>query len=112
MAGFFTGLAGAGAATKGTPRDALAVSVDPRSNTLIVSASPENLVVVREVIKRIDTRDMAANADVQPGDVLLALNGSPDRAFVLFAVQVFLTGLFAAPMIAIATTLAPVWARA
>lgn len=44
--------------------------------------------------------------------VLLALNGSPDRAFVLFAVQVFLTGLFAAPMIAIATTLAPVWARA
>lgn len=46
------------------------------------------------------------------GLVLLALNGSADRAFVLFALQVFLTGLFAAPMITIATTLAPVWARA
>ena len=46
-------------------RDILSVSVDPRSNTLIVSASPENLQIVREVIKRIDTRDMAANADVR-----------------------------------------------
>lgn len=46
------------------------------------------------------------------GLVLLALNGPADAAFPLFAIQVFLTGLFAAPMIYIATTLAPVWARA
>ena len=46
------------------------------------------------------------------GLVLLALNGPVDLAFPLFGLQVFLTGLFAAPMIYIATTLAPVWARA
>ncbi|WP_417621323.1 spinster family MFS transporter [Parasphingorhabdus sp.] len=44
--------------------------------------------------------------------VLLALNGPADLAFPLFGIQVFLTGLFAAPMIYMATTLAPVWARA
>lgn len=44
--------------------------------------------------------------------VLAALNGPADLAFPLFGVQVFLTGLFAAPMIYIATTLAPAWARA
>jgi len=46
-------------------RDILAVSVDPRSNTLIVSASPDNLTLVREVVKRLDTKDLAANADVK-----------------------------------------------
>ena len=46
-------------------REILSVSVDPRSNTLIVSASPENLVIVREVIKRIDDKDLASNADVR-----------------------------------------------
>ena len=46
-------------------RDILSISVDPRSNTLIVSASPENLVIVREVVKRIDSKDLAATADVK-----------------------------------------------
>jgi len=46
-------------------RDILSVSVDPRSNTLIVSASPENLSIVREVVKRLDTEDLASNADVR-----------------------------------------------
>jgi type II secretory pathway component GspD/PulD (secretin) len=49
----------------GTARDALAISVDPRSNTLIISASPENLAVVREVIRRVDTRDFAAAGDIR-----------------------------------------------
>ena len=46
-------------------RDILSISVDPRSNTLIVSASPENLSIVREVVKKLDSKDMAANADVK-----------------------------------------------
>lgn len=56
----------AGASTRGTPRDALAISVDPRSNTLFVSASPENLAVVRSIIEKIDTKDFsdATNARV------------------------------------------------
>ncbi len=53
-----------GKATAGG-RDILSISVDPRSNTLIVSASPENLVIVREVVKRIDNKDVAATADVK-----------------------------------------------
>lgn len=47
-----------------TGRDVLSVSVDPRSNTLIVSASPENLSIVREVVHRIDNKDLAGTADV------------------------------------------------
>ncbi len=46
-------------------RDILSISVDARSNTLIVSASPENLTIVREVVKRIDSKDLAATADVK-----------------------------------------------
>ncbi len=46
-------------------RDILSISVDPRSNTLIVSASPENLSIVREVVKKLDSKDLAANADVK-----------------------------------------------
>jgi type II secretion system protein D len=46
-------------------RDALAISVDPRSNTLIVSASPENLAVVRTVISQIDTKDFAELGNVR-----------------------------------------------
>jgi type II secretion system protein D len=46
-------------------RDALAISVDPRSNTLIVSASPENLAVVRTVIAQIDTKDFAELGNVR-----------------------------------------------
>src|SRR5262249_54283568 len=59
------GLPAGTTSTKGTPRDALAISVDPRSNTLIVSASPENLAIVREVVRKVDTRDMAAAGDVR-----------------------------------------------
>src|SRR6185503_6337592 len=42
-------------------RDAMAVAVDPRSNSLIVSASPENLLVIKEVLKQVDTKDLAEN---------------------------------------------------
>jgi type II secretory pathway component GspD/PulD (secretin) len=45
--------------------DKLAVSVDPRSNTLFVSASPETMAVVREVIKRMDTQEQAVTGDVR-----------------------------------------------
>jgi type II secretory pathway component GspD/PulD (secretin) len=48
-----------------SPREALAITVDPRSNTLLISASPENLLVVKEVIKRVDTRDWAATGNVR-----------------------------------------------
>jgi type II secretion system protein D len=57
--------AGAAAARAATQRDALAISVDPRSNTMFVSASPENLAVVREVIRRVDTRDFAGAGDMK-----------------------------------------------
>jgi type II secretory pathway component GspD/PulD (secretin) len=43
----------------------LSISVDPRSNTLIVSASPENLSIVKGVLQKIDTKDLAAMADVK-----------------------------------------------
>ena len=52
-------------AKTGTGRDVLSVSVDARSNTLIVSASPENLAIVRDIVKRIDNQEWAANADVR-----------------------------------------------
>jgi type II secretion system protein D len=56
----------AGATAKaGSSRDILSISVDPPSNTLIVSASPENLAVVRDVVRRIDSKDLAATADVR-----------------------------------------------
>ncbi len=58
------GLRAGASAKTGTGRDVLSVSVDGRSNTLIVSASPENLAIVREVVKRIDNKDLAATADV------------------------------------------------
>ena len=54
-----------GTTAKGTGRDALALSVDTRGNTLIVSASPENLALVREVIRRVDNKDFAAVGDVR-----------------------------------------------
>jgi len=46
-------------------RDALAITVDPRSNTMIVSASPENLALVRAVIAQVDTKDFAADGNVK-----------------------------------------------
>src|SRR5204863_9413404 len=49
----------------GSPREAMAVTVDPRSNTLIVSASPENLLVIREVIKQVDTKDFAELGNIR-----------------------------------------------
>ncbi|HTD87054.1 MAG TPA: secretin N-terminal domain-containing protein [Candidatus Binatia bacterium] len=55
----------AAAAQSATKRDAMAVTVDPRSNTLIVSASPENLAVIREVIKQVDTRDFAEQTNIR-----------------------------------------------
>ena len=55
-----------GAPVKGnSARDVLSITVDPRSNTLIVSASPENLSIVREVIKKVDNKDLAATGDVR-----------------------------------------------
>ncbi|KAF0179089.1 MAG: type II and III secretion system protein [Limisphaerales bacterium] len=45
--------------------DKLAVTVDPRSNSLFVSASPETMAVVREVIKRMDTQEQAVTGDVR-----------------------------------------------
>lgn len=40
------------------------------------------------------------------------LNAPPTWVFPLIGLQVFMSGLFSAPMLAIATTLPPVWARA
>lgn len=53
------------AATRTPNRDALAISVDPRSNTLLVSASPENLDLVREIIRRVDTKDYTDATNVR-----------------------------------------------
>ncbi|MDP6891920.1 MAG: secretin N-terminal domain-containing protein [Verrucomicrobiota bacterium] len=40
-------------------RESIAISVDHATNTLIISASPENLAVVREVVNQIDTENYA-----------------------------------------------------
>lgn len=53
----------------GAPRtaaaDKLAVTVDPRSNSLFVSASPETMAVVREVIRRLDVQEQNLTGDVK-----------------------------------------------
>lgn len=54
-----------GGARAASGRDALAISVDPRSNTLFVSASPENLVVVKSIIEKIDTKDFSDATNVR-----------------------------------------------
>jgi type II secretion system protein D len=46
-------------------REAMAIAVDTRSNTLIVSASPENLAVIKEVIERIDSEDYSLEGDIR-----------------------------------------------
>ncbi len=46
-------------------RDALAVAVDPRSNSLIVSASPENLALVRGVLEKVDTTDFTGATELK-----------------------------------------------
>jgi type II secretory pathway component GspD/PulD (secretin) len=63
-----TGGGGGGGGGRAGRRDALAVSVDARSNTMFVSASPENLELVREIIKRVDTKDYtdATNVKIYP----------------------------------------------
>jgi type II secretory pathway component GspD/PulD (secretin) len=57
------GIAAAG--NRRTSRDAIAVTVDQRSNTLIISASPENLMVVKELIKQIDSQNYAEATDIR-----------------------------------------------
>ncbi len=57
------GIAAAG--NRRTSRDAIAVTVDARSNTLIISASPENLMVVKELIKQIDSQNYTEAADIR-----------------------------------------------
>jgi len=52
-------------APRATPTDKLAVTVDPRSNSLFVSASPETMTVVREVIKRMDVQEQNLTGDVK-----------------------------------------------
>ena len=46
-------------------RESIAISVDHSTNTLIVSASPENLAVVREVVKQIDTKNYAQSGSLK-----------------------------------------------
>jgi len=46
-------------------RESIAISVDHATNTLIVSASPENLAVVREVVKQIDTKNYAKTGSLK-----------------------------------------------
>ncbi len=57
------GLATAGAL--GTARERLAIVIDPRSNALIVSASPENLAVIEEVVAQIDDETYAGAGGIQ-----------------------------------------------
>lgn len=46
-------------------RESMAVAVDVRSNTLIVSAGPDTIQVVKEVIKLIDTKDFSDGGNIQ-----------------------------------------------
>jgi type II secretion system protein D len=46
-------------------REAMAIAVDTRSNTLIVSASPENLAILRELIEKLDSADYTNDGDVR-----------------------------------------------
>jgi len=46
-------------------RDAMAIAVDTRSNTLMVSASPDNLGLIKEIIARVDTLDFVAATDLK-----------------------------------------------
>lgn len=46
-------------------RDALAIAADVPSNTLIVSASPENLLIVKELIQRLDTAEFTDQTDIR-----------------------------------------------
>ncbi|MCP5526398.1 MAG: hypothetical protein H7A47_06270 [Verrucomicrobiales bacterium] len=56
-----------GAGGRGAPanREALAVAADAPSNSLIVSASPENLVIVKELIRQLDTPEFTEQSDIR-----------------------------------------------
>jgi len=56
---------GAAPSAAKTARDALAITVDAASNTLFVSASPENLLLVRQLIKQVDSKDFTTAGDIQ-----------------------------------------------
>jgi type II secretory pathway component GspD/PulD (secretin) len=46
-------------------RDAMAIAVDTRSNTLMVSASPDNLGLIKEILARVDTVDFMSATDLK-----------------------------------------------
>ena len=46
-------------------RDAMAIAVDTRSNTLMVSASPDNLGLIKEILAKVDTIDFVAATDLK-----------------------------------------------
>lgn len=46
-------------------REALAIAVDGKANALIVSASPENMQVVREVIQQLDNAAYSVGGDIR-----------------------------------------------
>ncbi|MEY4689979.1 MAG: putative type secretion system protein precursor [Verrucomicrobiota bacterium] len=46
-------------------RDAMAIAVDTRSNTLMVSASPDNLGLIKEILAKVDTVDFVAATDLK-----------------------------------------------
>lgn len=60
-----SGAGGRGGGPRASAREALAVATDGPSNTLIVSASPENLVLVKELIRQIDTPENKDFGDIQ-----------------------------------------------
>lgn len=49
----------------GTQRDAFAITSDIPSNTLIISASPENMALAKELISDIDTEENRNASDIQ-----------------------------------------------
>ena len=57
------GLSAAGG--RRSPNDALAIAADPQSNTLIVSASPGNMTIVKELINQLDTTQYSAASDIK-----------------------------------------------
>ncbi|MEX2673281.1 MAG: secretin N-terminal domain-containing protein [Phycisphaeraceae bacterium] len=46
-------------------RERVAVEVNPRANTLIVSASPENMAIIEQVVAQIDTEAHAGGTDMR-----------------------------------------------
>ena len=67
-----------------TAASALAISVDSRSNTLIVSASPDNLGIVRTVIERVDTADFEPGSEIKTYQLEHAQASNLARALTSF----------------------------